>query len=83
VGLVTAGLPSLWHYAACYVSNQYGRILRYTVPASSTNSAQTCIAACQAAKFTLAGTEYSQESYCGNTLVNGATKATAESDCNK
>jgi len=82
VGPVTTGLPSPWHYAACYVDNQFGRILGYTVPASSTNSAQTCTAACQAANFTLAGTEYSQECYCGNALVNGATKATSDSECN-
>jgi hypothetical protein len=78
---VTTGLPTPWHYAACYVDGQFGRILGYGVAPSTTNTPATCIAACQAQGFTLAGTEYADECYCGNALQDGATQATADTDC--
>lgn len=54
----------------------------YNLAPSNTNSAATCIAACQAAGFTLAGMEYSDECYCSNSLANGATAAAAgNADC--
>jgi hypothetical protein len=81
VGPVTTGLTAPWHYAACYVDGQFGRILGYAVGPSATNSAANCIAACQAQGFTLAGMEYAQECYCGNALQNGATQAAADADC--
>jgi WSC domain len=81
VGPVTTGLPTPWYYSACYVDLQYGRILGYEVTPSASNSVATCIAACQAQGFTLAGTEYADECYCGNALQSGATQATADTDC--
>lgn len=57
VGPVTTGLPAGWHYDGCYVDGQYGRIQNYGVGPTTTNSAATCIAACIAKGFALAGME--------------------------
>jgi hypothetical protein len=62
--------------------NAYGRILSYGTPASNTNTVTSCINACQAAGFTLAGMEFGQECYCGKALTNGAAKANADTECN-
>lgn len=39
-----------------------------------------CTRACQAAGYTLAGTEYGQECWCGNSFLNGG--APASDGCN-
>ena len=47
--------------------------------ASLTNT--QCVKFCAGKGNYYAGTEYSRECYCGNSLVNGGTAA-AEADCN-
>ena len=42
---------------------------------------ESCIAYCSGKKYAIAGTEYSQECYCGNALVGGSVAAPA-GDCN-
>lgn len=42
---------------------------------------ESCIAYCAARNFKYAGTEYSHECYCGNTLATGTEKV-ADSSCN-
>ncbi|KAL8719798.1 MAG: hypothetical protein Q9225_003233 [Loekoesia sp. 1 TL-2023] len=74
------GLPSGWKYKGCYVDNVNGRILLNGQPASSTQTVEKCVAACQAAGYSVAGLEYSTECFCGNALVNGPAPA-AESQC--
>ncbi|KAK1231928.1 hypothetical protein PQX77_004947 [Marasmius sp. AFHP31] len=81
VAPVTSGLPSPWKYTACYVDNAHGRIFETVIPASATNTVQSCISACSSKNFTVAGMEYGQECYCGNRLVNGAVTA-PEAQCN-
>ena len=54
---VTTGLPGTWHYDGCYVDGTFGRIQTYGVGPTATNSAATCIAACTAKGFALAGME--------------------------
>lgn len=48
----------------------------------ATNNIQNCIAYCDAAGFTVAGTEFANECYCGNALANGAAVAPADTQCN-
>ncbi|KAL8673659.1 MAG: hypothetical protein Q9168_001914 [Polycauliona sp. 1 TL-2023] len=75
------GLPAGWSYRACYVDNANGRILINAQTASTSQTNEKCIAACQAAGYTVAGMEFANECYCGNALINGPAVA-AESQCN-
>jgi len=65
------GAPSGWSYRGCYIDNANGRILSNTQPANATMTNERCIAACQAAGYSVAGNEYSTECYCGNAIING------------
>ncbi|KAH6905304.1 copper radical oxidase [Coprinopsis sp. MPI-PUGE-AT-0042] len=71
---VTSGLPTNWTYGGCFVDNQVGRVMLDNKGASAQQTAQTCINACAASGFTLAGVEFANECWCSNTLVNGAEK---------
>ncbi|KAG8818809.1 hypothetical protein FRC19_010302 [Serendipita sp. 401] len=79
---LTTGLPNPWRYSGCWVDNAHGRILPFAPPASANNSPLTCIQRCVDAGYTVAGMEYSQECYCGNSLINAATKAGSDAQCN-
>ncbi|KAF8621390.1 hypothetical protein AX15_007844 [Amanita polypyramis BW_CC] len=81
VSPVLSGLPGTWAYNACWVDNAFGRALLVGLGGSPSNTVESCIAACQAQNYTIAGMEYSDECYCGNELVDGAVKG-AEADCN-
>ncbi|KAK3336500.1 glyoxal oxidase-like protein [Cercophora scortea] len=80
-GFVLASpLPGVWQYKGCY-NEINGRALDgagYADGALMTNEA--CIAYCQNRGFQYAGTEYSQECYCGSSLPALATAAAA-TDC--
>ncbi|KDR73046.1 hypothetical protein GALMADRAFT_142739 [Galerina marginata CBS 339.88] len=78
---VLSGLPTGWAYNSCWVDNAHGRIFNFQAQGGSTNTIQSCIAQCQANNFTIAGSEFSDECYCGNTLVDGATLATDPTTC--
>ncbi|KAJ5128084.1 exo-beta-1-3-glucanase [Penicillium atrosanguineum] len=69
---------SSWSFLGCYTDNVSGRSLAEGIPApgGATNmTVQNCQAGCQALGFTLAGLEYADECYCGNTVQNGGGPA--------
>ncbi|KAI2618886.1 glyoxal oxidase N-terminus-domain-containing protein [Hypoxylon sp. NC1633] len=69
-----------WTHIGCYSEGTRGRALTFGAGLSSTQmNAANCTAACRAAGYILAGTEYGAECYCGNTVANGA--APAEDGC--
>ena len=77
------GLPAGWTYNACWIDNANGgRILTNQQPDNAQTTVETCVAACKAAGYTIAGIEYSTQCFCGNQIINGGTKATSEADCN-
>ncbi|KAF8151649.1 hypothetical protein B0H34DRAFT_801346 [Crassisporium funariophilum] len=78
---VLTGLPPHWAYNSCWIDNAHGRIFDSDIAGSQTNTVTSCIAQCVALNFTLAGMEFADECYCGNTLVDGAVPA-VESTCN-
>ena len=78
---VVTGLPEGWDYQGCWIDGNQGRILQYQVPDSQTNSPAACANACLAAGYTVSGTEYAVQCFCGNAVHNGGVK-TADSDCN-
>ena len=72
-----------WNSIGCYNDSVVARTLTYPVaapggPANMTN--ENCQAVCLAAGYVLAGTEYSQECYCGNQLANYGAPATSGCD---
>lgn len=75
-----SGAPSGWSYRGCYIDNANGRILVNVQPANAAMTNEKCVAACQAAGYSVAGTEYSTECYCGNAVINGGA-LTTDSQC--
>ncbi|KAK4168541.1 putative copper radical oxidase [Cladorrhinum sp. PSN259] len=74
------GIPAGWSYQGCWIDGKSGRILPYQVPDSPTNSQTQCANTCASLGYSISGTEYSQQCFCGNAVYNGAAK-TLESDC--
>ncbi|KAK7969552.1 WSC domain-containing protein [Apiospora saccharicola] len=70
------GVPG-WKSMGCYAEGTNGRTLTYQANTGNSNSALTCTAACGAAGYTLAGTEYSGQCFCGNSFQNGGAPATS------
>ena len=69
-------------YLGCYAENQNPkRILPYKAADNlHPNGATECAALCKAAGYTLAGTQYSEQCWCGNSL-NGA-QPISNNECN-
>ncbi|KAG1865028.1 copper radical oxidase-like protein [Suillus subalutaceus] len=80
VSPVTSGLTGNWTYGGCYVDNVNGRVIGNEFD-SSNMIVESCIANCAGQNFTIAAIEYSTQCYCGDYLINGATKGT-DSECN-
>jgi len=78
---VPTGLPAGWTYQGCWIDGKQGRILPYQIPDSQANSPSTCASGCLAAGYSISGTEYGLQCFCGNAIYNGGVK-TAEADCN-
>jgi hypothetical protein len=77
---VSSNLPTTWTYQGCYVEGTNRRLLSGPSYVNTTGMTdETCIAFCNMQYYIYAGTEYSQECYCGNSTTAG-TIATP-SDC--
>ncbi|RAL65885.1 hypothetical protein DID88_005548 [Monilinia fructigena] len=76
---VPRALTDAWNFQGCYVD--VGRTLFEAEYIDNVNMTdETCIAYCTSKDLNYAGTEYSSECYCGNSLATGAKPAPA-SDC--
>ncbi|KAF1811335.1 WSC-domain-containing protein [Eremomyces bilateralis CBS 781.70] len=73
-GEIPDPLPEGWEYEGCYTDAQGARTLNgpYTFSATAM-TIESCIAFCQTGGYVYAGTEYSGECYCGNSIANGGT----------
>ncbi|KAF2864815.1 glyoxal oxidase N-terminus-domain-containing protein [Massariosphaeria phaeospora] len=71
-------LPDQWSYAGCYSDSTASRSLRSAAPVGDM-SAQKCITYCNTRGYKFAGTEYSNECFCGNTIQ--APGAEVDSGC--
>ena len=77
------GFPTGWAYYGCYVDGLNGRILQNQQPDNTAgNTNEACVATCAAAGYTIAGTEYSVQCFCGNAIFNGGALAAQQTDCN-
>jgi hypothetical protein len=77
---VVTGVPEGWTSQGCWIDGAQGRILPHQVPDSQTNSQAACANACATAGYTISGTEYSVQCFCGNAIYNGGAK-TADVEC--
>lgn len=76
------GLPAGWNYAGCYTEGAQGRsISADQQPDNPQLTIESCIAACSAAGYTVAGMEYSTQCFCGNDIRNGGALASADTEC--
>ncbi|KAI8251181.1 WSC domain-containing protein [Colletotrichum sp. SAR 10_77] len=78
-------VPAGWTGQGCLKDNVLGRALGVGMavaggPASMT--VESCVAACSAAGFQIAGVEYSQECWCDNQIQNGGVLALPTDGCN-
>jgi len=71
--IVPALVPSvgLWNGLGCYNDSVSARALQVRLDAGNT-TVESCVAACQAQEFSLAGVEYGRECWCGSELENGS-----------
>jgi hypothetical protein len=77
---VVTGVPEGWTSQGCWIDGRQGRILPHQVPDSQANTPAVCANACAAAGYTISGTEYGVQCFCGNAIYNGGVR-TAQSDC--
>ncbi|KKA28638.1 hypothetical protein TD95_001872 [Thielaviopsis punctulata] len=75
------GLPSGWESYGCFVDGAQGRILSYQAPDNDSLTLALCATICEDAGYTVAGAEYSYQCFCGNAILNNASRADA-TDCN-
>ncbi|KAK4686692.1 hypothetical protein P7C73_g3429, partial [Tremellales sp. Uapishka_1] len=74
----TVALPSGWTRQGCIAESHGGRALTYDATSLITKGTMTgeaCAQQCAQAGYTMAGTEYSSQCYCGNALSGDATGA--------
>ncbi|GFZ47912.1 hypothetical protein JCM24511_05659 [Saitozyma sp. JCM 24511] len=78
---VSSSLPGSWTSLGCYTDNVAGRALTSSAETGATMTEVVCINYCAGLGHIYAGTEYSQECYCGDVIGNSNSKA-ADTDCN-
>lgn len=67
-----------WTFSACYTEGVTGRALPFAATVVGGAAAMTvdlCLSACETAGYVLAGTEYADECWCGDSIASGATVA--------
>jgi hypothetical protein len=77
-------LPTNWTYSGCLTDVDGARSLPYEIVWETNNTNIACIEQCAAFGYNAAGTEYSQQCYCGdiqNVIDAGAT-IRPDSECN-
>lgn len=79
---VQTGFPANWTYQGCYVDGTNGRILNHQLDDNQQLTQQSCVAACVAAGYTIAGMEYGIQCFCDNQIYNGGALAASQTDCN-
>jgi hypothetical protein len=78
---IPTNLPNKWKYGGCYTEGKNGRALTYQQAGGGANTVESCINACIAAGYPVAGMEYSSQCFCDRILHGGATRID-DSKCN-
>lgn len=80
-GPAPTGMPAGWSYQGCWVDGVQGRILAYQFPDNQANTEELCAQQCSQLGYSISGTEYAVQCFCGDDIVNGGVKTT-DSNCN-
>ena len=78
---VATALPDGWTSHGCWSEGVTGRALPYQVPDMQLNTPAACANICKNAGYTISGSEFSVQCFCGNAIFNGASLV-ADSQCN-
>ncbi|KAK4684846.1 glucan endo-1,3-alpha-glucosidase, partial [Tremellales sp. Uapishka_1] len=78
----STNLPSGWSYLYCASESWEQRLLQGFSFSSSKMTPLLCTNECQTLGFTIAGTEFGDECYCGNAFVGSGGNKGAASKCN-
>jgi len=74
---LNVAVPRGWSYNGCKTEATSMRALSSASPSSSSMTNEFCMTSCQKLGYTLAGTEYSGECFCGNAFNAGSVASTA------
>nr|XP_031862349.1 uncharacterized protein CI109_002314 [Kwoniella shandongensis]KAA5529421.1 hypothetical protein CI109_002314 [Kwoniella shandongensis] len=75
-------LPTGWTYKGCIAEGWTARALSFDASSyvkKGTMTGETCSSQCAQLGYTMAGTEYSTQCFCGNSFTGGATGAIIDS----
>ncbi|WWD17948.1 hypothetical protein CI109_102393 [Kwoniella shandongensis] len=75
-------LPSGWSYFGCVAESNSQRLLQGFAFSSSTLTPLLCVNECTKLGYSMAGTEYGDECYCGNEFVGSGGGMNDDSACN-
>ncbi|KAM0701049.1 hypothetical protein Q7P35_011410 [Cladosporium inversicolor] len=78
---ITDGMPAAWQYQGCWSDNVNNRTLSLMADAGGHVSNVKCQTLCSRLGYSLAGTEYAGECFCGN-RVNGLAQQISDDLCN-
>lgn len=78
---VPTDLPEDWDYYGCWVDAIQGRILNFQLPDDPALTSASCASSCAERGYSVAGTQYFTQCFCGHALVNGPEEA-PDRECN-
>jgi hypothetical protein len=76
------GMPDGWTDQGCWQDGVNGRIMPYAIPANPQMTHQMCAQECFSRGYTISGTQYFTECYCGKSIQAGGKRADSEAGCN-
>ncbi|KAI8635344.1 hypothetical protein F5Y19DRAFT_8141 [Xylariaceae sp. FL1651] len=80
---VATGFPTGWTAQGCWQDGPNGRILpTYQDPDNQQLTPQSCAQLCNSKGYSVSGTEYRVQCFCGNAIYNGGVKGTDDTKCN-
>ncbi|KAF4830329.1 WSC domain-containing protein [Colletotrichum tropicale] len=78
----STGFPAGWTSQGCWVDNANGRILPVQAPDDPKMTVQSCVNYCAANGYTVSGSEYHTQCFCGNAIYGGGVVASDQTSCN-
>ncbi|KAI1640310.1 hypothetical protein F4809DRAFT_591116 [Biscogniauxia mediterranea] len=77
------GFPEGWTAQGCWQDGPNGRIMpTYQAPDNQELTLQSCAQLCASNGYTISGTEYYTQCFCGNAIYNGGVASEDTSSCN-
>ncbi|KAI0966839.1 WSC domain-containing protein [Xylaria arbuscula] len=83
VSAAATAFPDGWTSQGCWQDGPNGRIMpTYQAPDNDQLTLQSCAALCNGMGYTISGTEYYRQCFCGNAIYNGGVKGPDTTNCN-